>query len=78
MKITVKTLQQKVFQVCLIYEVLTANSCLRQIDADGAETVGDLKKKIQEIQGHTIESQKLIYSGKQSAIWPKIWVNTVV
>jgi len=48
MKITIKTLQQKVFQ----------------IDADGADTVADLKKKIQEAQGHTVESQKLIYSGK--------------
>ncbi|KAH9858973.1 hypothetical protein C2E23DRAFT_800790 [Lenzites betulinus] len=48
MKITVKTLQQKVFQ----------------IEAEGSETVADLKKKIQEAQGHAIESQKLIYSGK--------------
>ncbi|CCM05077.1 uncharacterized protein FIBRA_07284 [Fibroporia radiculosa] len=48
MKITVKTLQQKVFQ----------------IDAEGSDTVADLKKKIQDNQGHTIESQKLIYSGK--------------
>ncbi|KAI0705080.1 hypothetical protein C8T65DRAFT_653147 [Cerioporus squamosus] len=48
MKITVKTLQQKVFQ----------------IDAEGSDTVGDLKKKIQEAQGHAVESQKLIYSGK--------------
>jgi UV excision repair protein RAD23 len=48
MKITVKTLQQKVFQ----------------IDAEGSDTVGDLKTKIQETHGHTIESQKLIYSGK--------------
>ncbi|PIL35861.1 hypothetical protein GSI_01521 [Ganoderma sinense ZZ0214-1] len=48
MKITVKTLQQKVFQ----------------IDAEGSDTVGDLKKKIQETQGHAAESQKLIYSGK--------------
>ncbi|KAI0829791.1 hypothetical protein BC628DRAFT_1358781 [Trametes gibbosa] len=48
MKITVKTLQQKVFQ----------------IEAEGNETVADLKKKIQEAQGHAIESQKLIYSGK--------------
>ncbi|TFK81065.1 UV excision repair protein Rad23 [Polyporus arcularius HHB13444] len=48
MKITVKTLQQKVFQ----------------IDAEGNDTVGDLKKKIQEAQGHAVESQKLIYSGK--------------
>ncbi|OBZ70858.1 UV excision repair protein rhp23 [Grifola frondosa] len=48
MKITVKTLQQKVFS----------------IDAEGSDTVGDLKLKIQESQGHTPESQKLIYSGK--------------
>ncbi|EGO00069.1 hypothetical protein SERLA73DRAFT_167911 [Serpula lacrymans var. lacrymans S7.3] len=48
MKITVKTLQQKVFN----------------IDAEGSDTVGDLKKKISESQGHSIESQKIIYSGK--------------
>jgi len=48
MKITVKTLQQKVFH----------------IDAEESETVGDLKTKIQEEHGHAIESQKLIYSGK--------------
>jgi len=48
MKITVKTLQQKVFQ----------------IDADGSDTVVDLKQKIQETQGHAVETQKLIYSGK--------------
>jgi UV excision repair protein RAD23 len=48
MKITIKTLQQKVFQ----------------IDAEESETVGDLKKKIQDTHGHIIESQKLIYSGK--------------
>ncbi|KAI0949213.1 hypothetical protein AcW1_008895 [Taiwanofungus camphoratus] len=48
MKITVKTLQQKVFQ----------------IDAEGSDTVSDLKKKIQDSQGHTVETQKLIFSGK--------------
>ncbi|KAI0730343.1 UV excision repair protein Rad23 [Fomitopsis betulina] len=48
MKITVKTLQQKVFQ----------------IDAEGSDTVEDLKKKIEQNQGHAVESQKLIYSGK--------------
>ncbi|KAI0335009.1 UV excision repair protein Rad23 [Cubamyces sp. BRFM 1775] len=48
MKITVKTLQQKVFQ----------------IDAEGSDTVADLKRKIQETQSHPIENQKLIYSGK--------------
>ncbi|EIW62868.1 UV excision repair protein Rad23 [Trametes versicolor FP-101664 SS1] len=48
MKITVKTLQQKVFQ----------------IEAEGTDTVADLKQKIQETQGHGVDSQKLIYSGK--------------
>ncbi|KZP11622.1 UV excision repair protein Rad23 [Athelia psychrophila] len=48
MKITVKTLQQKVFT----------------LDAEGTDTVGDLKQKIQEAQGHNAEHQKLIYSGK--------------
>ncbi|EIM82826.1 UV excision repair protein Rad23 [Stereum hirsutum FP-91666 SS1] len=48
MKITVKTLQQKVFQ----------------LDAEGSETVGDLKKKINDLQGHPVENQKIIYSGK--------------
>ncbi|KAI0690538.1 hypothetical protein BC835DRAFT_1280843 [Cytidiella melzeri] len=48
MKITVKTLQQKVFQ----------------LDAEGSDTVADLKKKIQETQGHPPEAQRLIFSGK--------------
>ncbi|KZT42401.1 UV excision repair protein Rad23 [Sistotremastrum suecicum HHB10207 ss-3] len=48
MKITIKTLQQKSFQ----------------IDADGTDTIADLKRKITESQGHSIESQKIIYSGK--------------
>ncbi|KAF8488417.1 hypothetical protein JB92DRAFT_3016898 [Gautieria morchelliformis] len=48
MKITIKTLQQKLFQ----------------IEADGSDTVLDLKSKIAESQGHSVESQKLIYSGK--------------
>jgi hypothetical protein len=48
MKITIKTLQQKVFQ----------------IDVEGSDTVGDLKSKIQDTQGHVVSSQKIIYSGK--------------
>ncbi|KAJ7783056.1 UV excision repair protein Rad23 [Mycena metata] len=48
MKITVKTTQQKVFQV----------------DAEPSDTVGDLKTKIQESQGHLVGIQKIIYSGK--------------
>nr|XP_019008100.1 UV excision repair protein Rad23 [Kwoniella pini CBS 10737]OCF46881.1 UV excision repair protein Rad23 [Kwoniella pini CBS 10737] len=34
------------------------------VDAEGSETVGDLKKKIQETQTFPAENQKLIYSGK--------------
>ncbi|KAI4519175.1 UV excision repair protein Rad23 [Schizophyllum commune Loenen D] len=48
MKITVKTTQQKVFQ----------------IDVEGPETVGVLKQKISDAHGHPVASQKVIYSGK--------------
>ena len=34
-----------------------------QIDADGEDTVGDLKAKIFEAHGHPIDTQKLIYAG---------------
>jgi UV excision repair protein RAD23 len=67
MKITIKTLQQKVFQVNQPVRVCLYGSDadhLSQIDAETSETVGDLKKKIQEKQGHVVEDQKLIYSGK--------------
>ncbi|TRM69633.1 hypothetical protein BD626DRAFT_474829 [Schizophyllum amplum] len=48
MKVTVKTTQQKVFQ----------------IDVDGPDTVGVLKQKISDAHGHPVASQKVIYSGK--------------
>jgi UV excision repair protein RAD23 len=48
MKITIKTLQQKVFTV----------------EAEESETIGEVKKKISDSQGHPVEGQKLIYSGK--------------
>ncbi|KAJ8077141.1 UV excision repair protein rad23 [Marasmius tenuissimus] len=48
MKITVKTTQQKVFQ----------------IDAEPTDTVGVLKGKIESSQSHPVASQKIIYSGK--------------
>ncbi|OJA08675.1 hypothetical protein AZE42_01182 [Rhizopogon vesiculosus] len=48
MKLTIKTLQQKMFQ----------------LDAEGSETIGDLKLKISNTQGHSVDSQKLIFSGK--------------
>jgi len=48
MKITVKTLQQKIFT----------------LEAEESATIGDLKTQIQQIQGHQVDQQKLIYSGK--------------
>ncbi|KAH7339476.1 hypothetical protein B0J17DRAFT_751980 [Rhizoctonia solani] len=48
MKITFKTLQQKQFQV----------------DAEPSDTVLQLKQKVKDAQGHLVEQQKLIYSGK--------------
>ncbi|KAH9963853.1 hypothetical protein BC827DRAFT_1191516 [Russula dissimulans] len=48
MKITIKTLQQKVFHV----------------EADPSDTVSVLKERIQADQGHPVTSQKIIYSGK--------------
>jgi len=35
-----------------------------KLDAEGSETVGDLKQKISNTHGHPVESQKLIFSGK--------------
>jgi UV excision repair protein RAD23 len=46
-KVTIKTLQQKVFT----------------IDVEPSETVGDLKQKITDSQGHPTESQKIIFAG---------------
>ncbi|KAF8313147.1 UV excision repair protein Rad23 [Clavulina sp. PMI_390] len=48
MKLTVKNLQQKTFQ----------------IDAEPSDTIADIKEKINAAQGHPVASQKLIYSGK--------------
>ena len=71
MKITVKTLQQKLFQVSRMLHLCTSNhSPSIQIEADGADTVADLKSKIAESQGHNVESQKLIYSGKFPLVQP--------
>jgi len=68
MKITVKTLQQKVFQVCTI--AVATNKYResyrrrRQIDAEPSDTVGVLKNRIETEQGHAVSGQKLIYSGE--------------
>jgi len=64
MKITIKTLQQKVFHVSFI--PMTYQSYLNpssQVEADPADTISNLKEKINADQGHPVESQKIIYSG---------------
>ncbi|KAI5118459.1 hypothetical protein M0805_006278 [Coniferiporia weirii] len=48
MKVTIKTLQQKILK----------------IDVDAEATVADLKQKIFKEHSHPVEQQKLIYSGK--------------
>jgi hypothetical protein len=39
-----------------------------QVDAEPTDTVLQLKEKVKEAQGHTVESQKLIYSGATYSI----------
>lgn len=34
-----------------------------QVEADPAETISNLKEKINADQGHPVDSQKIIYSG---------------
>ncbi|THU95349.1 UV excision repair protein Rad23 [Dendrothele bispora CBS 962.96] len=48
MKVTVKTTQQKVFQ----------------IDAEATDTIGAVKARIEATQSHPVASQKVIYAGK--------------
>ncbi|KAG8831351.1 hypothetical protein FRC18_006705 [Serendipita sp. 400] len=48
MKVTIKTLQQKLFTV----------------DVEPEQTIGNIKEKISQEHGHGVETQKLIYSGK--------------
>jgi hypothetical protein len=77
MKITIKTLQQKVFHVSLVsYLPSAVHAHLAQVEADPADTISVLKEKINADQGHPVESQKIIYSGisafiTQSAVYPK-------
>jgi len=35
-----------------------------QVDVEGDDTIASLKAKIQDLQGHAIASQKIIYSGR--------------
>jgi hypothetical protein len=54
MKITIKTLQQKLFTV----------------DVDPDDTVATIKSKISDEHGHAVASQKLIYSGMFHTLVP--------
>lgn len=63
MKITVKTTQQKVFQVSNYLFILYFNFTFIQIDVESGDTIADLKAKIYELQGHPVAVQKIIYSG---------------
>ena len=48
MKLTFKTVQQQTFI----------------LEAEPSDTVGSLKQKINELHGHSVASQKIIYSGE--------------
>ncbi|KAF9935686.1 hypothetical protein BGZ67_003181 [Mortierella alpina] len=52
MLITIKTLKQETFKV----------------DVDEADKVLSIKEKIEQLQGHPVSSQKLIFSGKSSVL----------
>jgi UV excision repair protein RAD23 len=54
MKITIKTLQQKLFTV----------------DVEPDDTVATIKSKINADHGHPVDSQKLIYSGMSLILLP--------
>lgn len=66
MKITIKTLQQKVFHVSLLSyhsSVVYVHLPSFQVEADPSESILQLKEKIEADQGHPVGSQKIIYSG---------------
>ncbi|KAI9442608.1 hypothetical protein H4582DRAFT_2110110 [Lactarius indigo] len=43
---------------------ITVKTLQQKVEAEPAETVLDLKKKIHDQQGHAVDTQKIIYSGK--------------
>jgi len=65
MKITIKTLQQKVFHVSFIFcpPLYLLLTLLFQVEADPADTISILKEKIAADQGHPVATQKIIFSG---------------
>ena len=67
MKITIKTLQQKVFYVRFIFSFLhTLHLIPKQVEAELDDTISVLKEKIEADQGHPVASQKIIFSGISS------------
>jgi len=79
MKITIKTLQQKVFHVSFLL-FLVCRRCLSsfQVEADPDDTISNLKEKINADQGHPVESQKIIYSGNITFITQTILVLNII
>jgi UV excision repair protein RAD23 len=66
MKITIKTVHQKVFQVYFLHTPpadLSSVYFAYQIDAEGSDTVAKLKDRIQQSHDHPVANQKLIYAG---------------
>lgn len=65
MKITVKTTQQKVFQVCSSPVIHILSPFISsQVDADPEDTIAAVKIKIEQSQGHPAGVQKIIYAGQ--------------
>ena len=67
MKITIKTTQQKVFQVFssnnLNGSTLYSPQFTTKIDIEPSDSIAGLKSKIEDAQGHPVGVQKIIYAG---------------
>ena len=63
MKVTVKTTQQKVFQVSFSTYSIFSSLIAVQVEVEGTDTVGTIKQKIEKDHGHAVSAQKIIYSG---------------
>ena len=54
---------------CLLKQkAYSQDAVCTQIDAEGSDTVADLKSKIHEAHGHAVETQKLIFAGMDRLI----------
>lgn len=64
MKVTIKTLQGKLFTVRIHHSKDSDGAGIfTKVDAEPSDSIFDLKTKIFESQSHALEHQKLIYSG---------------